>query len=155
MKTILFAGAVAAAMALPGTAWAQQAQAPAQACPAGTSCAAPSPFLALDFRRELSLTDEQVAGIEKAKEELRDAHRVHCAPMHASTPTPEAEEKHHREMAEIKKAAEARAGAVLTPQQQTALASLDAARPRPAPAAGEHHHPAPAQQGHSGHHPSR
>ena len=158
MKRLLFAALLAAA--LPAAASAQQA---AQACAPGTSCAKPtSAFLALEFRRELSLTDEQASRIEAAREELRAAHRTHCAPMHASTPTPEQEEQHHKEMAEINQRWEAHAALALSDAQKAHLARLDAARPKPAQSEhgaghgtghGAGHgagHSAPAA-GHSGH----
>ena len=157
MKRLLVAAFVAAA--LPAGAAAQQ---PAQDCAAGTSCAKPtSAFAALDFRRELGLTDEQVTRIEAAREELRAAHRTHCEPMHASTPTPEQEEQHHKEMAEIGQRWEAQAALALSDAQKAHLARLDAARPKPAQAGhGEHgagHAPAqPAGESkeHAGHHPT-
>jgi hypothetical protein len=155
VKRILFVAALA--LALPAAAAAQQ---PAQACAAGTSCAKPtSAFLALEFRRELELNDQQVARIEAAREELRTAHRVHCAPMHASTPTEAQEEQHHKEMAEINQRWEAQAALALSEAQKAHLARLDAARPKPA--ATEHGaghgggHAAPAAAGHTGQHPAR
>lgn len=131
MKKLLCAASLALGLAsLPVAA---AAQAP-QACPAGdANCEAearPSAFTALDLRRELGLTDAQATRLEAVRAALRESHRVHCAPMHASKPTPEEEERHHAEMKEINDRAEAEASAVLSSTQLASLARIHAARPK-------------------------
>jgi cellobiose-specific phosphotransferase system component IIA len=155
MKKLIGAAALVLGLALPvGGAAQQDAQ--------------PSPFKALDVAQELQLTAEQRASITVARDSLREAHRIHCAPMHASTPSEADEAKHHAEMALINARWEGQARGALTPVQLTRLAELHPARPA-AEAHGDHHgaapaaghgghgghgaaHPAPA--GHSGHHPA-
>lgn len=153
MKTLIRAAAVAVLLMAPAVLSAQDA---------------PSPFLAINHKDELQLTPAQLAQITVARDSLREAHRIHCAPMHATTPSPEAEAKHHEEMAVINARWEGQARASLTQAQQARLAQL-----APAPAASAEHHdeghhgggsqpaaaatPAPAApaQHHSGHHPRR
>jgi hypothetical protein len=138
MHKLIGAAAFAAALALPAAASAQAPQT--------------SPFAALEVAQELQLTPQQQASITVARDSLREAHRIHCAPMHASTPTEAEEERHHAEMAQINARWEGQARAVLTPAQMERLAVL---RPAPAAAAEEHgeghHGAAPAAQGHGGH----
>lgn len=158
---LIGAAALVLGLALPATAHAQDAD------------AQPSPFKALESAQELQLTAEQQATITVARDSLREAHRIHCAPMHASTPSEADEAKHHAEMALINARWEGQARAALTPVQLTRLAELhrpaaaDHAGHEAAPAAGhgDHHgaapasghaHPAPAAkpaEGHA-HHPS-
>lgn len=116
----------------------------------------PSAFAALDHRQELGITAEQATRIEAARAGLREAHRVHCAPMHASKPTAAEEERHHAEMKTINDRHEAEASAALTPAQLASLARIHAARPR-AEGGHEagHHGAAPKTEGHAGHHPAR
>jgi hypothetical protein len=124
----------------------------------------PSAFAALDHRQELGLTAEQATRIEAARAALREAHKVHCAPMHASKPTAAAEEQHHAEMKVINDRHEADAAAALTPAQLASLARIHAARPKAGTGAGHGtghgtgHHGGGAQkatEGHAGHHPAR
>lgn len=117
----------------------------------------PSAFAALDHRQALGLTAEQAARIEAARGALREAHRVHCAPMHASKPTAAAEEQHHAEMKVINDRHEGEAAAVLTPAQLASLARIHAARPKTEAGHGAGHHGAAqkAAEGHAGHHPAR
>lgn len=140
MKKLIGAAALVAALALPAAAAAQQ------------DAPQPSPFKALEVAQELQLTAEQQAAITVARDSLREAHRIHCAPMHASTPSEADEAKHHAEMALINARWETAARGAMTPVQLTRLAEL---RPAPAPAAaahGEGHHAdAPAAAGHGGH----
>lgn len=114
-------------------------------------------FTALDFKEELGLTAEQATRIEAARTALREAHRVHCAPMHASTPTAAEEERHHAEMQVISDRYGAEAAAVLTPTQLAGLARIQATRPRAEGGheAGHHGAAAPKTEGHAGHHPAR
>lgn len=116
----------------------------------------PSAFAALDHRQALGLTAEQAARIEAARGALREAHRVHCAPMHASKPTAAEEERHHAEMKVINDRHEAEAAAALTPAQLASLARLHAARPK-AEAGHEagHHGAGHKTEGHAGQHPAR
>lgn len=154
MKKLFGAAAFVAAFALPAAA--QDAQ-------------QPSPFKALEVAQELQLTAQQQAAITVARDSLRQAHQVHCAPMHASTPSEEAEAKHHAEMALINARWEGEARAAMTPVQLTRLAQLRPVEPAaqehgdhngaaPAAAHGDHGaHPAPAAApaaGHAGHHPA-
>jgi hypothetical protein len=148
MHKLIGAAVFAAALALPAAAAAQQTAPALQ----------PSPFKALDVAQELRLTPEQQATITVARDSLREAHRVHCGPMHASTPTPAEEERHHAEMAQINARWEGVARGAMTPVQLERLAVL---HPAPAPAAEEHHEAAPAHgdhaapaAGHGGHHPA-
>ena len=146
MKKLVGAAALAIALAVPAMGSAQ-----AHAHPQGhqPEQKAPSAMTALEFTRELGLAPGQVSRLQAAKDGLKEAHRVHCAPMHASTPTAAQEEQHHREMKEIGDRFEAQAAAALTPEQTASLARLHAARPRPAaPAAGHGEHGA----GHGAHH---
>ena len=143
MTKLFSAAALVLALAAPGAARAQQAPA-APATP-------PRPLTALRYVQALGLTGAQVTRQETVKASLTEAHRIHCAPMHASTPTPAAEEAHHREMKEIGDRHNAQAAAVLTPAQLASLSRLAAQRPAPAAGHGEHKEPA----GHSGHHPGR
>lgn len=140
MKKLFGAAALVAALTLPAAGHAQQQAAAA---------APPSALTALRYRQDLGLSDGQVAQLETVKASLQEAHRVHCAPMHATTPTPAAEEAHHREMKAIGDQHDARAAAVLTPAQLASLARLAAANP---PAA-EHHEEHAEGAGHSGQHP--
>ncbi|HEX7241062.1 MAG TPA: hypothetical protein VF263_12390 [Longimicrobiaceae bacterium] len=118
--------------------------------------AKPSAFTALEHRQALGLTAEQAARIEAARGALREAHRVHCAPMHASKPTAAEEERHHAEMKGINDRHEAEAAAALTPTQLAGLARIHAARPRTeAGHAGGHHGSGQKTEGHAGHHPAR
>lgn len=139
MHRLTGAAVVAAVFALPAASAAQEA-APRQ----------PSPFAALELVAELQITPQQLAAITVARDSLREAHRIHCAPMHASTPTEAEEARHHAEMAQINARWEGQARAALTPGQVERLAAL-----RPPPAAAEHgddHHEAPAASGgHGGH----
>jgi hypothetical protein len=159
----LFGAALAAVLALPAAAAAQQA------------APAPSPFAALDVAQELQLSPDQAAAITVARDSLREAHRVHCAPMHASTPSEADEAKHHAEMALINARWEGAARGAMTPVQLERLAVLRPVPPQehaeehhddapaaghgdhhaaPAPAAGHGNHPAPAAapaHGHTGH----
>lgn len=142
MKKLFSAAALAIAFAVPAAARAQQA--PAAATP-------PSPLTALRYVQDLGLSGAQVSRLEAVKSSLQEAHRIHCAPMHATTPTPAAEEAHHREMKEIGDRHDAQAAAVLTAEQRASLARLAATRPA-ADAHGEHEeHKEPAD--HAGHHP--
>jgi hypothetical protein len=162
MHKLIGAAALVAALALPAAASAQQDAAPRQ----------PSPFAALELAQELQLTAEQQAAITVARDSLRAAHRIHCAPMHASTPSEEDEARHHAEMALINARWETAARGAMTPVQLERLAVLRPVQPaaeahgeghhgaapaaghggHAAPAAGHGgHHPAPAQPGHSGH----
>lgn len=139
MKLIIGAAALALSLGLPAAAAAQAPQ--------------PSPFKALEVAEELALTAEQQAAVTVARDSLREAHRIHCAPMHASTPSEADEAKHHAEMALINARWENEARAALTPVQLARLADL-----RPVqPAAAEHGHhgaaPAAGDGGHGGHHP--
>jgi hypothetical protein len=151
MKKLFGAAALVVALGSPAVVAAQQA-AGAQAQPQP-----PSAFLALEHREELRLTQAQHAQITAARDSLREAHRIHCAPMHASKPTEAEEARHHEEMAAINARFEVRARAALTPAQITRLAAIQAAKP--AAPAEEHggHHAAPAAGGkpeeHAGHHP--
>jgi hypothetical protein len=155
MIKLLSAAALAIALAVPAAASAQQSQAPA-AQPSPSNLAA----FALEAREELRLSPEQVTRLEAVRESLKEAHRTHCGPMHATTPTPAQEEAHHREMKEIGDRAHAQAATVLTPAQRESVARLHAARaPKPA---GEHSHGAGHGEGHGaghgaghGSHPSR
>ncbi len=116
----------------------------------------PSAFAALDHRQELGLTAEQASRIEMARASLREAHRVHCAPMHASKPTAAEEERHHAEMKTINDRHEAEASAALTPAQLAGLARIHAARPKADAGHGAGHHGgAQKAEGHAGHHPAR
>jgi hypothetical protein len=118
----------------------------------------PSAFAALDHRQELGITAEQATRIEAARAALREAHKVHCAPMHASKPTAAEEERHHAEMKTINDRHEADAAAALTPAQLASLARIHAARPKADAAHGSGHHGGGAQkatEGHAGHHPAR
>jgi hypothetical protein len=158
MNKLLCAATLALGLAaLPAAASAQHPQ----TCTATDgSCRAedvkPSAFAALDHRQALGLTAEQATRIEAARAALREAHRVHCAPMHASTPTAAEEERHHAEMKTINDRHEADAAAALTPAQLAGLARIHAARPR---AEGGHeagHHGAGQKtEGQAGHHPAR
>jgi hypothetical protein len=150
----LFGAALVAALGAPALLSAQAAPAQQQ----------PSPFAALERREELRLSAAQFSRITVARDSLREAHRIHCGPMHASTPTEAEEARHHAEMAAINERWEGVARAALTPEQVQRLAATQAASP--APAHGEGHgaghgaHPAPATSaapaaGHSGHHPRR
>jgi hypothetical protein len=147
MHRIIGAAALVAALALPAAAAAQQA-APARQ---------PSPFAALELAQELQLSAEQQAAVTVARDSLRAAHRIHCAPMHASTPSEADEARHHAEMALINARWEDAARGAMTPAQLDRLSLL---RPVPAAEAQEHHqatpaagHAAPAA-GHGGHHPA-
>jgi hypothetical protein len=144
MSKLFSAAALALALAAPTAARAQQAQ----AAPA-TPAPAPSALTALRYVQDLGLSNAQVTRLEAVKASLTEAHRVHCAPMHASTPTPAQEEAHHAEMKEIGDRHNAQATAVLTPAQRASLARLAAQRPAPAAGHGEHKE----GSGHSGHHP--
>ncbi|HEX6038103.1 hypothetical protein [Longimicrobium sp.] len=157
MHRMIGAAVVAAVLALPATSAAQQ-----------STPREPSPFAALELVAELQITPQQLAAITVARDSLREAHRVHCAPMHASTPSEADEARHHAEMAQINARWEGQAREAMTPVQLERLAVL-----RPAPAAEEHgedhhaeapaaaaghgaHQPAPAAQpaqNHAGHHP--
>jgi hypothetical protein len=138
------AAVVAAVLALPATSAAQQST-PRQ----------PSPFAALELVAELQITPQQLAAITVARDSLREAHRIHCGPMHASTPTEAEEARHHAEMAQINARWEGQARSAMTPGQLERLAVL-----RPAPAAQEHgedHHgdaPAAGHGGHGAHQPA-
>jgi hypothetical protein len=140
MHKLIGAAAFAAALALPAAAAAQQT-APAPQ---------PSPFKALEVAQELQLTAEQQTAVTVARDSLREAHRIHCGPMHASTPTAAEEERHHAEMAQINARWEGVARGAMTPVQLERLAVL---RPAPAPHAEENHEATPAA-GHGGHHPA-
>ncbi|HEX6909924.1 MAG TPA: hypothetical protein VF142_06005 [Longimicrobium sp.] len=129
MIKLIGAAALAIALAAPASAFAQQSQTPA---------APPSPLAALELKEELRLSPEQVTRLEGVRDGLKEAHRTHCGPMHATTPTPAQEEAHHREMKEITDRAHAQAAEVLTPAQRESLARLHAARS--AKPAGEHSH---------------
>lgn len=142
MKKLFSAAALVIALGSPAAARAQQA--PAAATP-------PSPFTALRYVQDLGLSGAQVTRLQAVKSSLDEAHRVHCAPMHATTPSPAAEEAHHREMKEIGDRHNAQAAAVLTPAQLASLARLAAARPAPAAAHHDGEHKEPAE--HAGHHP--
>lgn len=154
MHKLIGAAAFAAALALPAVGAAQDA-APARQ---------PSPFAALEVAQELQLTAEQQSAVTVARDSLREAHRVHCGPMHASTPTAAEEERHHAEMALINARWESQARAALTPAQMERLAVLRPVPPQEhaeehhddAPAAGHgDHHAAPAPAaGHGNHHPA-
>lgn len=146
MTKLFSAAALVLALAAPGAARAQQ-QAPAAPAPA-TPAAAPSALTALRYVQDLGLSNAQVTRLEAVKASLTEAHRIHCAPMHASTPTPAQEEAHHAEMKEIGDRHDAQAAAVLTPAQRASLSRLAAQRPAPAAGHGEHKEGA----GHSGHH---
>lgn len=128
----------------------------------------PSAFIALEHRQALGITAEQATRIEAARAALREAHKVHCAPMHASKPTAAAEEQHHAEMKVINDRHEAEAAAALTPAQLASLARIHAARPKTEAGHGSGHgtgtghgaghHGGGAQkatEGHAGHHPAR
>lgn len=148
MNKLIGAAAFAAALAFPAAAAAQDAAAAPQ----------PSPFKALEVAQELQLTDQQQATITVARDSLREAHRIHCGPMHASTPTAAEEERHHAEMAQINARWEGVARGAMTPVQLERLAVL---RPPPPASAQEHHEAAPAHGGHAapaaghgGHHPA-
>lgn len=164
MHRMIGAAAFVAALALPPAAAAQQDASPRQ----------PSPFAALELAGELQLTAEQQSAITVARDSLREAHRIHCAPMHATTPSEEAEARHHAEMALINARWETAARGAMTPVQLERLAVLRPVQTAAeehgkdhhdaAPAAGHAghgatqpaaghgaHHPAPAQPGHSGH----
>lgn len=138
MKMLVGAAALVLALGVPAAAAAQQ------------DAPQPSPFKALEVAQELELSAEQQASITVARDSLRQAHRIHCAPMHASTPSEEAEARHHAEMALINARWEGQARAAMTPVQLTRLAQL-----RPVqPAAGEHgggHHGAAPAAGHGAH----
>ncbi len=124
--------------------------------PQAVEDAKPSAFAALEHRQALGLTAEQTARIEAARAALREAHRVHCAPMHASKPTAAEEERHHAEMKGINDRHEAEAAAALTPAQLAGLARIHAARPRTeAGHGGGHHGGGQKAEGHAGHHPAR
>ncbi len=152
MHKLIGAAALAAALALPAAAAAQQDASPQ-----------PSPFKALEVAQELQLTAEQQAAITVARDSLREAHRIHCAPMHASTPSEADEAKHHAEMALINARWEGAARGAMTPVQLERLAVLRPAQPAAeahggdhhgaAPAAGHENHAAPAA-GHGSHHPA-
>jgi hypothetical protein len=145
MKKLLSAAALAIALAAPAGAAAQEAK----------DAAAPSPLTALQYRQDLGLSAVQVTRLEAVRDSLQEAHRVHCAPVHASTPTPAQEDAHHREMKAIGDRYDAQAAAVLTREQLAGLARLAVARPQPAAA---HHEEAGAHKdasGHAGHHPPR
>lgn len=137
MKKLVGAAALALSLGLP-------AAAAAQAAPQ------PSPFAALEVAAELQLTADQQAAVTVARDSLREAHRVHCAPMHASTPTEAEEARHHAEMALINARWEGQARAALTPVQLERLAVLRP--PRAAEEHGDHHEAAPAGQGHGAGH---
>ena len=130
MTKLLFAASLALGLAVSPAA----AQHPQTCTAADGSCRAedvkPSAFAALDLRQELGLTAAQTTRIEAARAALREAHRVHCAPMHASKPTAAEEERHHAEMKVINDRHEAEAAAALTPEQLAALARIHAARPK-------------------------
>lgn len=139
MHRMIGAAVVAAVFALPAASAAQQSTQPQT-----------SPFAALELVAELQITPQQLAAITVARDSLREAHRIHCAPMHASTPSEADEARHHAEMAQINARWEGQARAALTPAQAERLAVL-----RPAPVAqehgDEHHAEAPAAAGHAGH----
>lgn len=139
MKMLIGAAALVLALGLPAAGAAQEA--PAQ----------PSPFKALEVADELQLTAEQRAAVTVARDSLREAHRVHCAPMHASTPSEADEAKHHAEMALINARWEGQARGAMTPVQLARLAELRPVRPA-AEAHGDHHGSAPEPAGHGGHH---
>ena len=150
MTKLFSAAALALALAVPAAANAQQA--PAAAAPATPAApAAPPALTALRHIQDLGLSGAQVTRLEAVKASLQEAHRVHCGPMHASTPTPAQEEAHHREMKEIGDRHNAQASAVLTADQLARLARLAPARPAPAHHGADHKEPA----GHSGNHPGR
>ncbi len=133
MTKLLSAAALAIALAAPAVASAQQGQAQQTASPSNLAA------FALEVRQELRLSPEQVTRLEGVRDSLKEAHRVHCGPMHATTPTPAQEEAHHREMKEIGDRAHAQAATVLTPAQRESVARLHAARAAAKPA-GEHSH---------------
>ncbi len=115
-------------------------------------------FTALDFKEELGLTAEQTTRIEAARAALREAHRVHCAPMHASTPTAAEEERHHAEMQVISNRYGSEAAAVLTPAQLAGLARIQVTRIRAEGGREAGHHGGAAQkpaEGHTTQHPAR
>lgn len=144
MRRMTSIAALVAALTLPVAAAAQQPAAAAQ----------PSPFKALEVAAELQLTPQQTATITVARDSLREAHRVHCAPMHATTPSAEAEARHHAEMALINARWEGEARGAMTPVQLERLAVLRPVQPA-ADAHGDHHgaqQPASAGHGHGGHH---
>jgi hypothetical protein len=129
-------------------------QAPAQQ----TAVKEPSPFQAIELRQELRITPEQLARITVARDSLREAHRVHCGPMHATKPTEAEEARHHAEMAAINARYEGQARAAMTAEQLQRLAALHAARPAHPAGHGSHsgHGASPAKPAeHQGHHPSR
>jgi hypothetical protein len=138
MKMLIGAAALVLALGVPAAAAAQQA--PAQ----------PSPFKALEVADELQLTPDQRAAVTVARDSLREAHRIHCGPMHASTPSEADEARHHAEMALINARWEGQARAAMTPVQLTRLAELRPVQPAAAEH-GDHHGAAPAAQGHGGH----
>jgi cellobiose-specific phosphotransferase system component IIA len=140
MKMLIGAAALALSLVLPVSAAAQQAD------------AQPSPFKALEVAEELQLTAEQRASITVARDSLREAHRIHCAPMHASTPSEADEAKHHAEMALINARWEGAARGAMTPVQLTRLAELRPVQPAAGAHGGDHHQAAPAAAGHGGHH---
>lgn len=139
MRRMTGIAALVAALVLPVAAAAQQA------------AAQPSPFKALEVAAELQLTPQQTATITVARDSLREAHRIHCAPMHATTPSAEAEERHHAEMALINARWEGEARGAMTLVQLERLAVLRPVQPA-ADAHGGHHGAAPAAQGHGGQH---
>lgn len=136
MKMVIGAAAFAAVLALPAAAAAQAPQ--------------PSPFKALEVAAELQLSTQQQASITVARDSLREAHRIHCGPMHASTPSEADEARHHAEMALINARWEDQARAAMTPVQLTRLAELRPVQPAPEEH-GDHHGTAPAASGHGGH----
>ena len=136
MKMLIGAAAFAAVLALPVAATAQAPQ--------------PSPFKALEVAQELQLSAQQQASITVARDSLREAHRIHCGPMHASTPSEADEAKHHAEMALLNARWEDQARAAMTPVQLTRLAELRPVQPAAAEH-GDHHGTAPAAAGHGAH----
>jgi len=114
-------------------------------------------FAALEYKEELGLTAEQVARIEASRAALREAHRVHCAPMHASTPTAAEEERHHAEMQVISDRYGSEAAAVLTPVQLAGLARIQVTRPRTENGHEAGHHGAAQKpaEGQPARHPAR
>ena len=158
MNRLLFAASLALGLAAAPAA--ASAQHPQTCTATDGSCRAedvkPSAFAALDHRQALGLTAEQAARIETARGALREAHRVHCAPMHASKPTAAEEERHHAEMKVINDRHEAEAAAALTPAQLASLARLHAARPKTeAGHEAGHHGVGHKTEGHAGQHPAR
>jgi cellobiose-specific phosphotransferase system component IIA len=135
---MLIGAALALSLALPAAGAAQAPQ--------------PSPFKALEVAEELQLTADQRASITVARDSLREAHRIHCAPMHASTPSEADEAKHHAEMAVINARWEGAARGAMTPVQLQRLADLRPAQPAAGDHGGDHHQAAPAAAGHGGHH---